>query len=47
MSEYIERILHVKSEDLNLSGEENPVPLDNETMTIASLKFCDGQKTRE
>ena len=47
MSEYVERILHVKSEDLrlyDLSAEEYPVHLDNETMTIANLKFCDGQK---
>ena len=47
MSEYIEKILHVKSEDLrlyNLSDEENPVHLDNETMTVSDLKFCDGQK---
>ena len=47
MSEYIERILHVNSEDLrlyDLSDEENPAHLDNETMTIANLKFCDGQK---
>ena len=47
MSEYIERILHVKSEDLrlyDLSDEENPVLLDNETMTIDDLKFSDGQK---
>ena len=47
MSEYIERVLHVKSEDLrlyDLSDEENPVHLDNETMKIADLKFSDGQK---
>ena len=45
MSEYIEGIL--QSEDLrlyDLSDEENPVHLDNETMTLANLKFCDGQK---
>ena len=36
----------MKSEDLklyDLSDEENLVHLD-ETMTIANLKFCDGQK---
>ena len=47
MSEYIEKVLHVKSEDLrlySLSNEENPVHLDDETMTIADLKFTDGQK---
>ena len=46
MSEYIEKVLHVKSEDLrlyDLSDEGNPVLLDNETMTIADLKFTDGQ----
>ena len=47
MSEYIEKVLHVKSEDLrlySLSNEENPVHLDDETMTVADLKFTDGQK---
>ena len=46
MSEHIERILRVKSEDLrlyDLSDEENPVHL-GKTMTSANLKFCDGQK---
>ena len=47
MSSYIEKVLHVKSEDLrlyNLSDEENPVHLDNENMTVADLKFADNQK---
>ena len=49
MSEYIARIRHVKLEDLrlnDLSDEENPVQIDNETMTSANLKFC-GQKLLE
>ena len=47
MSEYIEKVLHVKSEDLrlyDLSDEENPVHLDDETKTMGDLKFTDGQK---
>ena len=37
--------MHVKLENVrlyDLSDEENPVHLD-ETMTIANLKFCNGQ----
>ena len=47
MSEYIEKVLHVKSEDLrlyDLTDEENPVHLDNETRTVEDLVFTDGQK---
>ncbi|CAI8055038.1 hypothetical protein GBAR_LOCUS30033 [Geodia barretti] len=47
MSEYIEKVLHVKSEDLrlyDLTDEENPVHLDNETRTVEDLTFTDGQK---
>ena len=47
MSEYIEKVLHVKSEDLrlyDLSDEENPVLLDDENRTVNDLKFTDGQK---
>ena len=47
MSEYVEKVLHVKSEDLrlyDLTDEENPVHLDNEGLTVAELQFRDGQK---
>ena len=47
MCEYIEKVLHVKSEDLrlyNLTDEEDPVHLDDETKTVADLQFIDGQK---
>ena len=47
MCEYIEKVLHVKSEDLrlyNLTDEEDPVHLDDETKTVADLQFSDGQK---
>ena len=47
MCEYIEKVLHVKPEDLrlyDLSDEENPVHLDNEALTVGNLYFTDGQK---
>lgn len=47
MSKRIQQMLHVKPEDLrlyNLSNEDNPVLLEDETQTIEELEFKDGQK---
>ena len=47
ISEHLQRILHVKSEDLRVyefSNEDDPTLLENEADTINSMGFADGQK---
>ena len=47
MSQRIEQMLHVKGEDLrlyDLSNEESPQLLEDETKTVDQLEFSDGQK---